>query len=335
LALASLIAKRRVADRAGRQDGRVGTFQLAALGIPSDQTWRWVEQGYLIPVLPRVHAVGNLAPGVDADLTSALLYAGPGAMLDAVTAAWWIGALRDRPLGIAIATPRRCQSLDRRTSEPFRLHSFIAVDVRGRKPYPRIWLPRDGRVYGADRRTARRLPIPPIPQLMLILATKLSHNELRKALAQVEFRRLVDMPTLRAACGPGIAGARALIHAIDHHQPRLAKTKSPWEDMLIFVCEDADLPIPETNEWIGGVQADATWYTHKLIVEIDGEGNHGTASQMKRDRAKELILSELGYLVIRFSVDMLRDEPERVAAIIRRHLAEREHLAPGARVAYS
>jgi hypothetical protein len=336
LALASLIARRRVADRAGRQDGRVGTFQLAALGIPSDQTWRWVGQGYLIPVLPRVHAVGNLAPGVDADLTSALLYAGPGAMLDAVTAAWWIGAIRDRPQRIAVATPRRCQSLGSRSSEPFRLHSFIAVDVRGRKPYPRIWLPRDGRVYGADRRTARRLPIPPLPELILELARRLERNELRKALAQVEFRRLVDLETLKRACGPGRPGSRALLYAIAHHQPRLAKTKSPWEDMLLFICEDGDLPIPEINEWIGGVQADATWYAHKLVVEIDGGGNHGTDGQMKSDRSKEFILRELGYMVIRYSVDLLRDDPDRVAADIRRHLAEREHIAQasGQRLAY-
>ncbi|MHB8692311.1 MAG: endonuclease domain-containing protein [Solirubrobacteraceae bacterium] len=290
----------------------------------------------MIPVLPRVYAVGHLAPSVDADLTSALLYAGPGAMLDAATAAWWIGAIRHRPQRLVVATPRRCRSLEPRAAEPFRLRSFIAVDVRGRRPYPRIWLPRDGRVYGPDRRIARRLPIPPLPQLMLTIATKLEHNPLRKALAQVEFRRLVDLETLKRACGPGRPGSRALLHAVARHQPRLAKTKSDWEDMLLFICEDGDLPIPEINEWIGGVQADATWYAHKLVVEIDGGGNHGTDGQMKSDRSKDFFLRELGYLVIRYSVDMLRDDPERVATDIRRHLAEREHIAQASsqRVAY-
>jgi len=43
---------------------------------------RALERGrYLHPELLRVYAVGHRAPSVEADVTAAVLYAGPGAML--------------------------------------------------------------------------------------------------------------------------------------------------------------------------------------------------------------------------------------------------------------
>jgi hypothetical protein len=82
-----------VARLADRQNGRVSAAQLAALGIESVTITRWVSQGYLIPGHPRVYAVGHRAPSVEADLTAAVLYAGPGAMLSHATALWWYGLL--------------------------------------------------------------------------------------------------------------------------------------------------------------------------------------------------------------------------------------------------
>jgi hypothetical protein len=65
---------RRVADR---QWGRVGSTQLAAIGIDRRTVFRWVEDGYLFHVHPRVYGVGHRAPSVEADHSAAVLYAGP------------------------------------------------------------------------------------------------------------------------------------------------------------------------------------------------------------------------------------------------------------------
>ncbi|MHB8691401.1 MAG: endonuclease domain-containing protein [Solirubrobacteraceae bacterium] len=274
-----------------------------------------MSKAYLIRELPRAYAVGHCAKSDEADLTSALLYAGPGAMLDKLTAGWWIGIVPHRPARITVSTPRRCRSIPE-------------VAVHGRRPYERLWLPRNGRVWGPEARTAKLMPITPITRLMLDLALILELNPLRKSLAQVEYKRLVTLNTLRDACGQGQPGSVPLLTAIGRHEPKLAKTKSPGEDRLLFICEDYDVPKPdETNIYIHGIESDAVWHKAKLIVEVDGEGNHGTWSQVKRDRRNDKTLRGFGYTVLRYTPDQLKDDPEQVAAEIAHHLAIRTAMS--------
>ena len=84
------LAKVRVARLAARQCGVVARRQLALLGVSDTQIRRWTAGGYLIRRLPGVYAVGHAAPSVAAELTAALLYAGPGAMLTSATGVWWL-----------------------------------------------------------------------------------------------------------------------------------------------------------------------------------------------------------------------------------------------------
>src|SRR4249920_1485278 len=101
----------RVRELAERQRGRVSWAQLVALGVDDSAISRWAASGYLHQELPRVYAVGHRAPSAEADLTAAVLYAGPGAMLSHATALWWRGLIDQRPRTIDVSTPRRCQSL--------------------------------------------------------------------------------------------------------------------------------------------------------------------------------------------------------------------------------
>ena len=119
-------AKVRVRAVADRQSGRVSWAQLDALGVESWTVARWVDDGYLAPVLPRVYAVGHRAPSVEADLTAAVLYAGPGAMLSHATALWRRGLFDNPPWPIEVSTPRRCGSLR-------------GVVVHGRRECRRVW----------------------------------------------------------------------------------------------------------------------------------------------------------------------------------------------------
>ena len=50
---------RRVAER---QYGRVTGAQLAHLGLWRSTIKSWIQTGYLVPVLPKVYAVGHIAP---------------------------------------------------------------------------------------------------------------------------------------------------------------------------------------------------------------------------------------------------------------------------------
>src|SRR5258706_15919558 len=106
-------AKDRVGRLAARQCGRISWAQLAARGVNRKSINRWVNQGYLLPALPGVFAVGHAAPSIEADLAAALLYAGPNAMLSHGTAAWWYGLIDNPPTTTHVSTPRCCRSLPR------------------------------------------------------------------------------------------------------------------------------------------------------------------------------------------------------------------------------
>ncbi|HEY2650755.1 MAG TPA: hypothetical protein VGI50_02465, partial [Solirubrobacteraceae bacterium] len=69
-------ARVRLGEIAGRQWGRVTSAQITDLGVDDKVISDWKRQGYLRRELPRVYAVGHRAASYEADLASALLYAG-------------------------------------------------------------------------------------------------------------------------------------------------------------------------------------------------------------------------------------------------------------------
>jgi hypothetical protein len=181
----------------------------------------WIERETLIRVLPRVHALGHLAPTREGDLWAAVLYAGPGAALSHATAAQWRGLIDYLPERIEVSTPREIDSLS-------------AIRVYGRRSVER-WM-RNG------------IPVTSIEQTVLDLAAVAEFRLVRKALAQLDFDRKLDIAALEAQCGPGKPGSRALRRALAVHQPLLARTNGPLEYDFFEWCERSKVPLPLVNE---------------------------------------------------------------------------------------
>jgi hypothetical protein len=283
--MGSLSAKVRVARLADRQAGLVGAAQLVALGVETCETARWVSQGYLLPRHPRVYAVGHRAPSVEADLTAAVLYAGPGAMLSHATALWWRGLFDNPPWPIEVSTPRRCRS-------------FPGVEVHGRRDCRRVW--------------HKRLPATTIEQALLDFAAVAPVERVRYALSVADYKRLLDLDALRASRGSGRAGSVKLGKALERHEPKLARTRSPLERRFIPLLESAHIPVPDINVRIEGILVDAVWWDHRLIVELDGERNHSSWAQIQRDRMDELRLRAAGFRVVRYLWVQVEEQPELV-----------------------
>jgi hypothetical protein len=282
-------AKERVRALADRQHGRVGWAQLAAMGIESITVSRWADDGYLHQVHPRVYAVGHRAPSVEGDLTAAVLYAGPGAMLSHATALWWLGVIDKPPRPILVSTPRRCRSLR-------------GVKVYSRRDHQRVW--------------HKNLPTATIEQALLDYATVAPLQRVRKALAVAEYLGRLDVRTLRASLGKGRRGSVRLGKALERHEPRLARTRSPLEDLFLPLCERAGLPMPDINVWIAGELVDVVWHERKLVVELDGHPNHRSWAQIQRDRGKELKLRSAGFGVIRYGWEQVEEQ----SALVERDL---------------
>jgi hypothetical protein len=272
---------------AERQSGRVGWAQLIALGLDDSSISRWAASGYLHQVHPRVYAVGHRAPSVEADLTAAVLYAGPGAMLSHATALWWLGLIDRRPWPIEVSTPRRCRSVH-------------GVKIHGRRTCERIW--------------HKRLPTTSVEQALLDFAAVAPLERLRYALANADYHKVLDLPALGEVAGAGRAGSTKLRKALERHEPKLARTRSPLERLFLPLCESYGIPLPDdVNVRIAGILVDAVWWKQRVVVELDGRGNHSSWAQIQRDRSNELTLRAARFDVLRYGTLQLEEEPECVA----------------------
>lgn len=283
-------AKVRVGRFAGPRFGRVTRAQLHALGIEDSRITRWSRDGYLFPELPRVYAVGHPGRTEHSDLFAAVLYAGPGAALRGLTAAAWRGLVKWRtPAAIEVATPRRCASL---TAMADRNELGRAIAVRGRQRFGRL--------------PYHRIPTVPIPIIVRDLAETGDLLLVRIVLSQLDFMRRLNRAELEVACGRGALGSAVVHEALQRPQALFARARSPLEIRLVVLCEETGIPLPdEINAKLGGFTVDAPWRDQMVIVECDGEGNHATWDQRKRDLERDQALRLLGYVVIRYSSEQL------------------------------
>jgi hypothetical protein len=302
-------AKVRVAQVAAGQFGRITHRQLQRLGITKSTARDWRRAGYLHPRLPGVHAVGHPGRTVEAELFEAVLYAGPGAMLSHTTAAWWQGLIEHPSPLTHVSTPRR-----RAAPRGIMIHS--------RRPLTRI-------AHGG-------IPVTTPEQTVFDLATYCVDDPVlaRVALAQLDFEGRYDPAALLALCRRGVAGSERLRAAIAEFDPRFAATRSRFERNWIVYCEQTDTPKPDAvNVFVHGIRSDNVYFAERLIIELDGVGNHHTPAQIRRDRLNERTLRGHKWLVHRYSWSDIDRDPLGVHADVVAALAERAPRTSGERPA--
>jgi predicted transcriptional regulator of viral defense system len=280
-------SKALVAERARRQWGRLTWTQLKQLGLSDATVADWLRQGYLHRLLPRVYAVGHPASGYEADLAAALLYSGPGAMLSHDTAAHWLGLLDDRPRQIHVSTPRQ------RSSQP-------GIAVHPRRGGARIW--------------HNGFPTTTVAETLLDLARERPLRTVRRALANADYRGVLDLAAVARTLRPGRPGGARLRAALAEHQPALARTKSANESRFLELCERAGITVPEINVHVAGWEVDAFFRAERIAVELDGYGNHRSPAQVRRDRRKEMALRRAGCTPVRYSDEQLHRYGQEVIA---------------------
>ena len=154
----------------------------------------------------------------------------------------------------------------------------------------------------------------PIEHALLHLARTSSTRRTLKALADAEYRGLLDPSSLQAVLGRGRRGSAALGAALDEHLPELAATRSELEQRFLLLCRERGIPAPEVNVLVGRFLVDAIWRDRGVIVELDGHATHAVAAAIERDRRRDLELRAAGYVVLRYTWRQVTREPERVAA---------------------
>jgi predicted transcriptional regulator of viral defense system len=207
---------REVVAVAERQWGVVSSAQLASCGVAKAVAARWIGQARLHRLYPGVYVLGHRVLRVQGRLMAALLWAGPQAMLSHETAAWWYQLVAGRPDRIHVTGGRSASIRDVRVHRPRR----------------------------AAREWHRGFPVTSPARTLLDVANVVPFQELRRALAEAEFRRLVRIEDMTRVLRRGRPGSAALRRALEQHQPRLARTKSNWSDASCGSARPIAFPCP-------------------------------------------------------------------------------------------
>jgi very-short-patch-repair endonuclease len=279
---------------AGDQWGVIDVRQLADCGLSADAVKRWRAAAKLFLLHPGVYALGHPWIPIEGRMTAAILHAGEGSVLSHATAAWWWGLIDQEPDVIDISTPTRARSTD-----GVRVH------------HPRH----------VDATTHRRFPITTAARTLVDLAAQSSVSAVRRALAEAEYKGLLELHELEPYLFRGRPGAKRLRQALARHQRKLALTRSELERRFLALCERAGIPLPEVNAPVSRMRIDMVWHEQRIAVELDGYTGHHTPAQLERDRRRELHARMQGYIVIRYTWSQVVDEPDLVVADLRRQFS--------------
>jgi len=146
------------------------------------------------------------------------------------------------------------------------------------------------------------------------IAPGCSDYELRKALADADYRDMLDPDSLNEVMGGGHPGSAKLRRILHKHMPELAETLSFLEDLLLLLCERHGVPLPAPNRRVGRWRPDGVWPEAMLIVELDGGAAHSSPSQRREDAERDMYFRGLGYLVLRYTYWQIKREGAAIAA---------------------
>lgn len=295
-------ADRGIARLAESQHGVVARHQLRGLGLGDDAIDYRLAVGRLWMVMPRIYAVGHRRLLTLGRPMAAVLSSGPRAVLSHRSAAALWGIRGGWGGAIHVTTPTKSRS-----TKLVRRHHAALPD---------------------DEVTAHeRIPVTTVSRTVLDFAASSSVDEVEIAIRQVEFLRLYDQVSLVDLIGRypgrrGTARSRAALARIEAFPG--GRVRSPLEAKFLPFLYRHGLPRPRLNDWIVAgerrFQVDCHWVGANQIVELDSWQAHGTRTAHREDRTRDRILRVAGYEVTRITWAQLDDEPEEIAADLRRLL---------------
>jgi len=290
---------REIARLAAAQKGLVVREQLLAAGLARGSIAHRLAERRLHSVHPGVYLVGHERPSPLARELAAVLYLRGHGLLSHRTAAvvWGLADAEQDRITLTIV------ARDVRSGRGLRIFRAVQLDRR-------------------DVRVCAGLPLTSPARTLLDFAGQASPFELEQAVAEARVQGLAGAADLRAAIerAPRRKGVAALVRLLGR-EAEPALTRSEAERRLLGLTRDAQLPAPEVNARICGLQVDLLWRAERLVVEIDGHRFHGHRGAFEHDRKRDQMLVAAGYRVIRVTWRQLVDEPLAVGVRIGRALS--------------
>jgi very-short-patch-repair endonuclease len=288
----------KVAVLAARQHGAVARRQLVRLGLTGKQVRYLITAGLLHPVHRGVYALGHPRLTRQGDWMAAVLAGGPGAVLSHQSA-----AIHWQLMAYDASLPHITTSRKGRRRPGIRHHTASLPD---------------------DEVTIRDgVPVTTAARTLLDLATCLDSRRLERAIAEAQYRRYADSPSLPALIERyrgrrGIAGLRAILTS---NRADLGPTRSGLEETFLRFLDARRLARPELNAPLqlgdGFVVADCLWRSQRIAVELDGRAAHLRAARGESDRVRDRRLLVAGWKPARVTARQLRADPDGLEADLR------------------
>jgi hypothetical protein len=121
----------------------------------------------------------------------------------------------------------------------------------------------------------------------------------------------------------GARGSRDLLRVL---QLVDARSESPMESRIRLALVLGNLPAPAVQHPVTGhgrsFRLDLAYPEVRLAVEYDG-GEHRTPERARRDLAREAVLTQLGWTILRFAAGTVLYRPTQVVAKVRAELQRR------------
>lgn len=289
-------------ELARRQHSTVARRQLIALGFGRHAVAHMVQRGRLHPVHRGVYAVGQPRLTRRGVWMAAVLAAGPGAVLSHYSAAalWKLGRDPARHVDVSVA---------RKLCGRCAIHIHVT------------------QLADDETTIVDGIPVTTVARTLLDLGALLTRHQLEIACNEAEIMRLADRTSLRALLDryPRRRGTRNLRAILAAQELGTAVTRSTFERDFLAFLNAMSLPRPRVNFLVaaGGRDhlCDMVWPEARLIVELDGNQTHATRAAFEADRARDRALQVAGWRVVRITWRQLQQEPQAVAADLRRLLA--------------
>ena len=289
----------RVWELAERQHGVVTRAQLLDVGYSRDAIKHRIRRGRLHGRARGVYAVGRPEVSRYGEMMTAVLSAGPGAVISHETAA-------------------ELWALRRRTAGP--LHVSVPRPSPRSRPGTVIHR-REILVPGATTRR-QGIPVTSVALTLVDVAVHLAPRHLEAAVNMADSQDLLGPDELRRALDPhpGVPGVAILRELIDEASFRL--TDSELERMFLRLVAQTALPKPLTQRHHDGYRVDFVWPDPGLVAETDSLRYHRTPLQQRRDAARDHahLLGDLES--VRFTHFQVAHEPEHVRRTLGRAAAK-------------
>jgi hypothetical protein len=281
-----------VVELAARQHNRFSRDQLAGLQVDDSAIHSRVRSGRWVQVHEAVYAIAPVLPE-DRGRWMAATLTEPGSVLShaSAAAAWRIW---DRSRTIEVITrpgsggPRRVDGLLVHRSETL-----------------------DG-----DVASVGGIPVTSVPRTLIDLAPHVSVSALARLVREalrLGLTTVAEVVDALATKYRGRRGSRRLATVLARYSGLpVDRCRSATEVRALEVLRDAGRPAPDVNRKIAGVEADLSWRTHRLIVELDGPDFHLDQGE---DARKQACWEAAGWEVRRLPSPAVYEAPDRLLAV--------------------